>query len=69
MTANESEYISSTHPPVQLQSNVPKPWALDMYSTVTEHQSSCIETILAKHCEIIDSCIQTVQNTLHVPVV
>lgn len=28
----ESEYVSSTHPPVQLHCVVPKPWVLDTYS-------------------------------------
>jgi len=32
--SNESEYVSSTHSPVQLHSNVTKPWALDTYSVV-----------------------------------
>ena len=27
-------YVSSAHPPVELCSNVPKPWALDTYSTL-----------------------------------
>jgi len=40
--SNGSEYISSTHPPVQLHSNVPKPWLLDSilpYQLVKQHSS------------------------------
>ena len=32
---HESDYVSSAHSPVQWHSNVSKPWAVDMYSTVT----------------------------------
>jgi len=36
--SNGSEYISSTHPPVQLHSNVPKPSTLP-YQLVKQHSS------------------------------
>ena len=32
--SDESEYVSSAHSPVQLHSNVIKPWALDTYSAI-----------------------------------
>ena len=28
------EYVAAAHPPLPLQSKVPRPWALDTYSTV-----------------------------------
>ena len=35
---HESDYVSSAHSPVQWHSNVSKPWAVDMYSTVTTQE-------------------------------
>jgi len=32
-TCVEADYVSSAHPRVQLHPNIPKPWALDTYST------------------------------------
>ena len=39
--SNESEYISSAHPPVQLHSNGPKPWVLDTHSMVGVTMQAC----------------------------